>query len=66
MGKSTSGTQNQVNRWTHDDTIYDSTEGDVSQTDVVVEEDEFVLTTDEVMEDVGTIDSDDDFDLHGS
>ena len=49
-----------------DNEIYDSTTDDVSPGDIVVEEDYVELTTDEVLEDVGTIDSDDEFDLHGN
>lgn len=49
-----------------DDDVYQTSEGDILPSDIVVdEEDDIVLTTEEQLEDVGVIDSDDEFDLNG-
>ena len=49
-----------------DDDVYQTSEGDILPSDIVVdEEDDIVLTTEEQLEDVGVIDSDEEFDLNG-
>ena len=49
-----------------DDDAYQMSEGDILLSDIVVDEDDdIILTTEEQLEDVGVIDSDDEFDLNG-
>ena len=48
------------------DDVCETSEGDILTSDIVVDEqDNIVLATDEVLEDVGVIDSDDEFQLEG-
>ena len=48
------------------DDVYQMSEGDILLSDIVVdEEDDIILTMEEQLEDVGVIDSDDEFNLNG-